>query len=133
MNPIAEKVALLKKVRLSFLDIASGVIQQERDFINTLNRNQLLDGVKADGSTMPDYAESNTKTGAINLFDTGAFQGGIGSMFENDDEFKLMSTDDKTDILISKYGNILGLNQQSLTLLRNRIKPLILNKVRSLL
>ena len=55
----------------------SGIIDDNQDLLN-LNREQLLDGKKANGNAMPKYSNVSVEvygkpTGPIRLFDTGDF------------------------------------------------------------
>jgi hypothetical protein len=135
MNAASEKLQVFKKIIASITLLINEILQEERNFIAELNRNQLVQGEKADNTNMPNY-EPNSKApespGRIKLFDTGLFYESITPLF-NRDEFELSSDDAKADILEGKYGNILGLNEESLILLRERVKKKLIIKINDLL
>lgn len=135
MNAIRGQLVKLKKARNQIPNIIRDALISEQAFIAQLNRDQLLDGKKADGTNMPDYVQNSkapSSPGEITLFDTGEFQAGIEPLFGND-ELNLLGTDEKTEILVAKYGEILGLNEESLNLLIQKVKPIIQTKVRALI
>lgn len=117
----------LKYVRDNLNKIIQDVLIGERDFIAELNRKQLWEGKKADGTNMPNYVPNSkapNAPGKIVLFDTGFFHAGLESLIE-EDQFEVVGTDSKTGFLTAKYGHILDLNENSLEILRREIKPKI--------
>lgn len=104
------------------------------EFIEELNRIQLSFGIRSDDTLLPSYSpvsvEAGKPPGRIKLFDQGEFYEGINvSIF--DDELRFEGEDEKTPMLISKYGRmILGLNDKSLQVLIDRIKPDIVRDVK---
>ena len=135
MNPIEERLGLLRATLLSITKIVVEILQDERRFISELNRNQLDDGEKANGQNMPNYkpgSKSPSAPGKIKLFDTGEFHASIEPLFDRD-EFELVSTDEKADILINRYGQILGLNAESLNLLRERVRIRLIARLNEIL
>ncbi len=135
MNPIRTKLTRLKKTILIISKLLAEIVQEERNFIANLNREQLSKGDKADDSSMPRYVQgskSPSSPGKITLFDTGEFHASIEPLFD-DRQFELLSTDEKAEILVGKYGEILGLNEESLNLLAQRIKPKLIGRIKALI
>ena len=112
------------------------VVLQLRDFIEELNREQLRSGERSDGSMMPPYSprsKSKNAPGPIQLFDTGLFYSGIETAVDGDG-IELIGTDSKTRKLKGKYGEmILGLNDESLIILKKEMIPLIILRLRKLI
>lgn len=86
--------------------------------ISELNRDQLRKGERVDGSTLPPYSKRSVQVfgkpaGAIKLFDTGDFYKGIKPEF-SDKSFAVIDTDDKTEMLTDRYGEVVGLQDQSI-------------------
>lgn len=130
MTIITEKKAKLENILKSINNIVRQEAIKERDFISKLNRDQLLKGEKADGDT-PNYVIGSNQPsapGKITLFEAGDFHEGIEPLFE-DKGFEMVDTDFKTPFLVAKFGNILGLNKDSIIKLRARLFPRI--KVRA--
>lgn len=92
--------------------IAEAAIEATATDLAEVNRERMLDGVRADGSIMPTYSYiSQTVYGypntPIKLKDTGEFQAAIkvtvdGNVVTTD------STDEKTGMLMDRYGDIFG-------------------------
>jgi len=121
------------------IDNIEEIIRQEaiehREFIKLLNRVQLRAGEKADGSEMPNYVPKSKQPqapGAIQLFDTGAFQEGIEPLFEKSGLF-MVGLEEKTPILVKKYGKILGLTEESQQRLVERMTPGLIKRIQKLL
>lgn len=73
-----------------------------------INSQRMLDGVKSDGSVMPDYSYRSVvvfgkEPGPIILKDTGAFQQSI-IVKRNGNIITTKSTDSKNDLLVNEYG-----------------------------
>lgn len=109
------------------------VLIENAAFIEDLNREQLSQGERSDGSILPPYAPVSVAMGKppgpIRLFDEGDFYEGINlSVF--DDKMVFTGEDEKTPMLIERYGQmILGLSDESIETLLNYIKPQILRKL----
>lgn len=131
-NVIIQAKDKLVKV-LSNIDriIKDEAIDQTK-FISQLNRDQLLLGQKGDGSAMPNYVEESVQPsapGKITLRDKGPFHEGIEPMFF-DGGFDMVGTDRKTPFLVSKFGNILDLTDESKQKLRERMIPGIIKRIK---
>jgi hypothetical protein len=101
-----------------------GVRQQ--GYISKLNVDQLKAGTKADDSDMPKYSPNSRSRHApakIKLWDTGDFHSGIEPLFESNEGFDMVGTDQKTNLLVGIYGKILGLNKESRAKLAKRMLP----------
>lgn len=82
------------------------------DDLAQINRERMLDGKRADGTTMPDYSPVSVKVygyppGPIRLKATGAFQAAVKVEVRND-VVSTGSTDNKSETLQGRYGNIFG-------------------------
>jgi len=106
---------LLERVKSLDTDqVINESLDETMGAIEDINRERMLDGVKADGTTMPKYSYiSQVVYGypdePIKLKDTGAFQAGITAKREGENIIH-DSTDSKTEMLIEKYGGgILGI------------------------
>lgn len=133
-----EVIAILNKLQ-SIVDSIENIIREEvikeQSFIAELNREQLMNGIKGDGSDMPLYSPRSKQPnapGKIVLFDLGDFHAGINPLFE-EEGFEMISTDSKTEILKEKYEeSILDLTQESIDKLKERIRPNIIERLKQL-
>ena len=117
-------------------DIFSMIIRDNEKDIVELNREQLREGKRDDGTMLPDYSPASVAfygkiAGPMTLLDTGDFQ----DAFYIDDSstaFEIRSSDDKESMLVKEYGaNIFGLAQsQRQYMAEEIIKP---NLVKSIL
>lgn len=131
--------------KINFNDLAIDVLLDLDVFIADLNRSQMAKkGVRGDGSVItPDYTFNtknikSTKSGIsaitehVTLFDTGDFHKSIiAGMFGN--ELVLDATDSKTSELIEKYGEVLGLTDESLNILIAKFAPIYMDRINKLL
>jgi hypothetical protein len=134
-SPIEIQKRKLENVLNNIRDIMREEAIIHREFIAELNRSQLRQGEKEDGESMPDYVEGSNQPsapGAITLFDEGDFHSSLDALF-SDEGFQVVSSDDKAEFLISKFGNILGLNNENKLLLRARMLPGLRIRVNSLI
>lgn len=110
-------------------------------FISDLNRKQMADkGQRADGSKLtPDYANvtkeiKSDKSGLsgvyehVTLYDTGELHKSIFTSVIGTNII-LDSEDWKVDELTQKYGEFLGLTDESIMKLKEKFEPLFLDKV----
>ena len=71
---------LIKKLK-NFNDNAEEIAINEalvfNDIIEQMNREQLLQGKKADSTNMPNYVANSKKAGVVTLLDKGDFHGGF--------------------------------------------------------
>lgn len=93
-------------------------MDSQADYMADLNREQLDQGIRADGSPLPAYSPRTRKikvllgqqTDPMNLRDTGSFQDHIRTEKAGKFGRELRSTDTKEEILSNRYGEeILGL------------------------
>lgn len=120
-------------IEYKLIDIMQNVLKKHYKEIVELNKKQLAKGEKSDGSYMKEYsrstinvrqAESNPVKGTlIALYDTGEFWKGFWALaYEN--KLELLSSDTKTNMLITTYGeNIFGLTKSSFEQLADIIVP----------
>lgn len=105
--------ALLEKMQnLNIEDVINTTFDDTAKDLAAINRERMLDGVRADGSVMPYYSKTSQEVygypnAPIMLKDTGDFQAAIevsrqGSILSTD------STDWKTQMLQDRYGLIFG-------------------------
>jgi hypothetical protein len=137
MNPIEEHIELLTRMATTADSIMQEIVKTQGEFIAELNRDQLAEGIAATGGDMPNYSAVSQsrygKSGKIKLFDRGGFYRGIKPEF-NASGFDMTSSDYKNNILnpFRKTIESLGLTEESMLRLRDKILPLILTKLRAL-
>lgn len=132
MSRIDEFITRLKALKRDIPKIVKDSLEEEREYISQLNRDQLFEGEKADGTDMPNYSpnsRSRFAPGKIKTLDEGDFYAGIKAEFDAI-KLELTGTDYKTADLVTRYGFILGLTQESISLLQQRVTPIIQRKVR---
>ena len=124
-----------KWLKLDFLDIAEQTLSGMEKFIADLNRTQLAEGKRSDGSNIePEYTPFTTfmkknygvglgkETGHVTLFQTGDIHKSIFADIGSG-KVTLDATDPKTNELLSKYGERRGLTDESIVLLRIEFWP----------
>jgi len=123
---VSELMPLIRKLELIASSI-NEIVREEainlEEFIADLNREQLMEGKKGDGSDMPNYAPNSkqpSSPGLITLFDTGDFHESIKPVFE-DEGIDLVGLDFKTPFLVAKFGNILDLDSERREKLKERL------------
>jgi hypothetical protein len=108
---------------LDFEAMCAEAVAENEEHAADLNTQQLWQGERADGSSMPDYSwvsvnYFNKPEGPIRLFDTGDFyKGFIFATKSSKIEFPIYitSTDSKTGDLSQRYGSeIFGFNQENM-------------------
>ena len=125
---------LLDRVKALDTDkVINEALDETMDAIEGINRERMLDGVKADGKMMPHYSKKSVEVygkpdGPIKLFDEGKFQAGLVSKRDGNNihtastdttliETYLPDTGEflsmpKNQFLVENYGeNIYGLGQ----------------------
>lgn len=88
------------------------------DDISELNREQLRRGQDVSGASLPPYSarsvtEFGKPAGAIKLFDTGDFYAAIKPEFA-DKSFELKDSDWKAEMLQKEFGDVVGLQVDSI-------------------
>lgn len=125
-----------KWAKIDFLALAEKTLLEMDEYIAQLNRNQLSDkGVRADGTDItPEYTEltellKRPKSGIsgitshVTLYDSGSFHKSIvADIYQG--KLLLDATDSKTNELIDKYGEVLGLTKESIVLLQEKFRPI---------
>ena len=132
---IQKKLRRLEKVVAQINLIVRSEVIKEQKLIARMNREQLMSGTKADGSSMPNYVEGSRQPqapGKIKLFEEGLFHEGIEPLF-SDLGVEMVGLDFKTEFLEPKYGNILGLTSSNIKKLITIVRPRILARIRRIL
>jgi hypothetical protein len=102
-------LSVLNKVKaLDTGKVINDSIDETLPVIEELNRARMQEGIRSDGSVMPNYSfisvtEYGYPDGPIKLKDTGAFQAAIIAERQGE-EIIQTSTDDKTNMLVEAYG-----------------------------
>ena len=128
--------------------IIDNAIEEEKDFLLDLIRSQLLKGERADGSPIGTYSSSKLSKYYVEIkYDMGLFQGDSfpnydlyfdGTLYRsiiatvNGDNIEVTITDSKLSDVEENTGNLddaLELNEDNLELFRQRILPIIQNKI----
>lgn len=136
MTTASELLAKMQKVDI--LLSAQIAMEKTADTATAIQREQLSEGKKSDGTEMPEYSfrsvfQYNKDPGPIKLYDTGAFYRGIGFDVRHD-IYILESDDNKTMMLKKRYGpDILGLNVESKQKYIVTLKPVFIREVQSYL
>ena len=108
-------------------NIIMKALKDNEAFIIQLQKEQMQEGKKGDGSPTPFYvanSKSPSAPGRMKYFDTGDFYRGFDAVFGSD-EFTNTSTDSKTDLLISKWGELFGFDDQRVKKLQDFIIPVV--------
>lgn len=106
---MATILSLLKKVQALDTDkVINEAFEKTTGALEDINRERMLDGVRSDGSIMPNYSFiSQTVYGypnePIKLKATGAFQRSIIVKVQGNSIIQ-ESTDKKNDMLVERYG-----------------------------
>lgn len=105
---------------IDFISMCEQSVMDNESHAMELNNQQLFQGERADGTSLPDYSFVsvnffNKPSGPIRLFDTGDFYNGF--IFSSSNfPFFITSKDSKTDDLQERYGSeIFGLTQENLS------------------
>lgn len=120
--------------RINLDAVTEDALVNNQSEISELNREQLRDGVRATGTFLPDYSPVSVKVygkppGPIKLYETGDFYEGIVPKF-SEMNFTLEGTDEKTDMLERRYGEVVGLTKESIGDLARVALPDIQNQIR---
>lgn len=108
---------LRKKLRnIPLEEFIRDILANRTEELEDFNTEQLQRGKRIDGSTLPDYSPvsvaAGKPAGPIRLFDTGDFYEGITAIVSN--ALEMEGRDVKTDAIEEKYGEVVGLAQESL-------------------
>jgi len=114
-------------------------LNENEEFLTTLNKKQLLDGTKADDTKFKPYTPTTIKlkkqkglpaiSTLISLHETGEFWSLFWAKAESG-KLIMSSKDKKTDELISRYGeSIFGLTKSNFEILGEKIMPLLRQKI----
>lgn len=128
------------------VDILDKVVDASIKFaMAELNRDQLMEGERADGLSLPDYSPTSVNIygkapGPIKLLDTGAFHDSI-IVIAADNAYRFLSSPLKRDEITGritnlkeKYGDeIIGLGKDGLDEIRQKVKIKIVEHVNKLL
>jgi hypothetical protein len=125
----------LKKIQQDLPALIGEVIEDNERAIVEMNIEQLQEGQRSDGSTLPNYspvsvAKFGKRPGPMTLEDTGAFYRGIrvraGKTFA-----EIIGTDPKTGMLEALYDlTIIGLSEDNLEKLKFEILvPGLIDKI----
>ena len=118
MNVLKEQIKRIQKVRADFVGIVIQELKKESEYIADLNRDQLQSGTKADGKKTPKYVQDSKQPSApgnMKFYEFGDFYAGIEPLFDKE-QFDLIGTDKKTDILVGKYGKLIGLTSENISI-----------------
>lgn len=122
MNPIKTILEKLEFVRDNQDIFVAQAVEENQEVLSEINRRQLSEGLKSDGSFLPDYSPVSVSVfgkpeGPIKLFDKGNLYDQIGADIL-DDSFDMFSGDSKADELIDRYdddqGSIFGIIPENL-------------------
>ena len=112
VNSLSKNIA-----NLDLNKATQAALQARGNDISELNREQLRRGEDVAGASLPPYSAASVAmgkpAGAIKLFDTGDFYGGIKPEFA-DTSFAVIDTDSKTEMLTRDYGDVIGLQDESI-------------------
>ncbi len=112
-----------------------------KEYVITLQQNQMYDhGVDGEGKPLGDYSEASVKhfgkrPGHIQMFETGKFFGSL-KVKSAPEEVVISANTIKTAWdgaidLLDRWPKLLGLNSDSLPLLRTFIKPIFIDYSRA--
>lgn len=111
-------------------NIAKQVLDSKEPRMVELNIRQLDDGTKADGSSLPPYTpysaqikrEKGQQTQPMNLEDTGDYKAAFKvKRFGNKKE--IQSDDWKSAMLNDRYGEVEGLTDENVQVIRDEMVP----------
>lgn len=146
MGSLQDMANRLKNIDM--LRIFDNILVEHLPLIEELNREQLNQGIRSDGSSMPShkntekteiYIDNKIERGvydqsiypAMNFYDTGDFHRGIKAEV-NLFEIKIESKDSKADELEALGGSLIyGNTENNLSDVRAEILPKLLNETRS--
>lgn len=121
------------------IGIVQDALNEEKEYILILQKQQLAKGEKADGTSTPRYSTKTIKVREVEgnpvkgeriaLYDTGDFWNKMWVLAVNG-ELEIYSSDGKTEMLLATYGeNVLGLTDDNIEQLFERVIPIIQEKM----
>ena len=133
---------LVSKFKIStdeLIGIVQDALNEEKEYILILQKQQLAKGEKADGTSTPRYSPKTIKVREVEgnpvkgeriaLYDTGDFWNKMWVLAVNG-ELEIYSSDGKTEMLLATYGeNVLGLTDDNIEQLFERVIPIIQEKM----
>lgn len=125
-----------KIARLPVREYLQDAVIKEEEHITDFQRDQLSQGKRADGSTLPDYSPTSVEVfgkpaGPIKLHDTGDYYDAF-SVDAFSDAFEINNSDDKAEKLSSDYGDVVGLTTTSKVALINQyLRPRMAMTIKS--
>lgn len=134
---VCQNISLLDRDRILMEIFDKPDIQE---FVIRLQKTQMYDeGIDSKGITLGDYSEASVKIfgkrpGHIQVYDTGQFYESIKIKNEPDQKIIEANTikvawDGAVDLL-DRWANLLGLTENSLSQLREYVKPIFIEIVR---
>ena len=112
VNSLAKNIAAINLNKAT-----QAALRARGNDIAELNRDQLRRGEDVSGTSLPDYSAASVAmgkpAGAIKLFDTGDFYKAIKPEFA-ETSFMVTDTDPKAAMLQRDYGDVIGLQQDSI-------------------
>ena len=121
------------------IGIIQDALNEEKEYILILQKQQLAKGEKADGTSTPRYSPKTIRVREVDgnpvkgeriaLYDTGDFWNKMWVLAVNG-ELEIYSSDGKTEMLLATYGeNVLGLTDDNIEHLFERVIPIIQEKM----
>lgn len=121
------------------IGIIQDALNEEKEYILILQKQQLAKGEKADGTSTPRYSPKTIRVREVDgnpvkgeriaLYDTGDFWNKMWVLAVNG-ELEIYSSDGKTEMLLATYGeNVLGLTDDNIEQLFERVIPIIQEKM----
>lgn len=140
MNPITLVALKLEYILKNSDTIISEELESEKEFIADLNREQLRQGTRPDGTDMPNYVKGSKQPsapGKITLFDKGKTHKGITPIFKKD-HIDYDNTDPKSKYLIGRVvppllGDWMGLTRDSMDKLAVKTLPGIKKRIKQII
>lgn len=117
MTPLEDLKEKFRSLPGALPGIMKEIFIQIRSVVEDLNIEQLDRGERPDGSILPNYSPVSVRffgkrPGPMNLHDKGPFWQGITLVVTNDG-VELEGRDIKTEMLQLRYGQVIGLQEQS--------------------
>ena len=95
----------------------SEILTRRKPELEDFNTFQLQDGMRIDGTILPDYSPisvaAGKPAGPIRLFDEGDFYEGI-TVFVGRSDFHFEGLDEKTEMLEERHGEVVGLTEENI-------------------